>query len=303
MRDSIAAQQFPHIEAFRAGIQSICGAYHVEPGSRSFAARAGLATRGGLELASLALTSASVTRDARAFERDGMDHFVLTMQRRGQTKMVQNDQNVLLRQGDMFLSDATRASYFDFSYGAAEQLSVHLPRAAVLDRFGTDARGGHCIRREDSLAVAMTALLQRAQDDQPPAIGEAFLALLGAWLEDRSRGAATHSAQGDSLLGRALTLIDLHYRDFGPCKLAELLDVAPRRLQRAFATLEETPRDRILATRLDQARRALAQRGSRTVLDVAYEQGFGDLSHFYHAFKARFGEVPGTIRTPSPCDA
>lgn len=300
MRDgsSIANQKFAHVEAFRDGIRGICGAYEVEPRGAGFRARAGLAQRGGLEIASVGLMAGEVRRDARAIRRDAADHFVLVLQRRGEAAMVQEERRTRLRPGDMFLSDATRPSLFDFGGAFAEQLSVHLPRDEVLGRFGDTARGGLSIRREDSLAIAMTALLHRAQEDEPPEIREAFLSLLGAWLQDTARGGpagAGAAARGDDLLGRALVLIDLHFRDpdFGPGALAGLLDVAPRRLQRAFAALGETPRERILATRLDQARRALEHRGTRNVSDVAWDQGFGDLSHFYHAFRARFGHAPG----------
>lgn len=305
MRDAIAAQEFAHVEAFRAGIKSICGAYHVEPCPRGsgFAARAGLARVGGLEIARVALTAREVRRDARAIRRDEADHFVLTLQRRGEAQMLQGERQTTLRAGDMFLSDAALPSLFDFGGAAAEQLSVHLPRAEMTSRFGALARGGLSIRREDSLAVAMTALLQRAQEETPPQIDEAFLSLVGAWLQDTARGETRRDARADGLLGQALTLINLHYRDpdFGPGALAELLNVAPRRLQRAFAPLGETPRDRILATRLDQARHQLEHRGGRKVSDVAWDMGFGDLSHFYHVFRARFGHAPGA--TVAPGDA
>ena len=299
MRD-IATQHFPHVDAFRAGIQTICGAYHVEPSRTGFAARAGLASCGGLELASVALAVQSVQRDRRAIRSDDADHFVLTLQQKGRARMVQEDQSTVLRPGDMFLFDASRPSTFDFREGPVEQLSVHLPRPEVMSRFGALTHCGYSIRREDSLAVAMTALLQRAQGEAPPEIGEAFFALLGAWLQDAARGGATPRVIGDGLLGQALTLINLHYRDpdFGPGALAELLNVAPRRLQRAFASLGETPRERILATRLEQARRVLSQRAGRKIVDVAFDQGFGDLSHFYQAYRARFGHAPGATGRP-----
>ena len=307
MRDQITTQVFSQIDAFRLGVQSICGAYDIDPIARTFAARAGIARRGGLELASLAVSSVTVRRDETASQRDRLDHFVLTLQQSGHTKMMQNDQVVLLRPGDMFLSDATRPSCFAFNGEVASQLSVHLPRAAVLSRLGRMTQGGHCLRRENSLAIAMTALLSRAQEKHPPRIDETFVSLLGIWHEDRAAAppdaaAPETTAPEESLLSMALAMIELHCADpdFGSGTLADLLDVSPRKLQRAFAPLCESPRDRILATRLENARRDLAQRGDRTILDVALAQGFGDLSHFYHVFKARFGYAPGTIRSHSP---
>ena len=218
--------------------------------------------------------------------------------------MLQGERQTTLRAGDMFLSDAALPSLFDFGGAAAEQLSVHLPRAEMTSRFGALARGGLSIRREDSLAVAMTALLQRAQEETPPQIDEAFLSLVGAWLQDTARGETRRDARADGLLGQALTLINLHYRDpdFGPGALAELLNVAPRRLQRAFAPPgRNAARTASWPPRLDQARHQLEHRGGRKVSDVAWDMGFGDLSHFYHVFRARFGHAPGA--TVAPGDA
>uniref|UniRef100_UPI003DA3D54C helix-turn-helix domain-containing protein n=1 Tax=Celeribacter sp. SCSIO 80788 TaxID=3117013 RepID=UPI003DA3D54C len=308
MREEITVQTFTHVEAFNAGIRSVCGAYQVEAQSGRFAASAGLARRGGLEVATVSLTAQQVRRDARAIRRDDADHFVLVMQQRGEAVMQQGERSVTLRTGDMFLSDATQPSVFDLTRGYADQLSIHLPRDEVVSRFGAQARGGLSIRREDSLAIAMTALLQRAQEDTPPELAEVFLSLVGTWLRDIGRGeaprAVARDGTGEGLLGRALSLINLNYRDpdFGPGALADLLDVSSRRLQRAFGPLGETPRERILATRLDQAHRALERRGARTVSDVAFDQGFGDLSHFYHSFRSRFGHAPGSTGGSAPED-
>ena len=34
-----------------------------------------------------------------------------------------------------------------------------------------------------------------------------------------------------------------------------------------------------------------------TIAEIAYEAGFNDLSHFYRAFRRRFGETPAAART------
>lgn len=36
--------------------------------------------------------------------------------------------------------------------------------------------------------------------------------------------------------------------------------------------------------------------GHRSIADIAYLVGFGDLSHFNHAFRRRFGATPSKIR-------
>lgn len=49
---------------------------------------------------------------------------------------------------------------------------------------------------------------------------------------------------------------------------------------------------KLTALRLEHAA-ALLERGGHSVVGVAFASGFGDLSHFYRVFKARFGRPPG----------
>lgn len=296
----LAGRPFADVDAFRDGIRGICGTYHVEPNKGGFRARAGLARLGGLEIATVALTARQICRDARAIRRDDADHFVLILQQQGEPVMRQDDRATRLRPGDMFLTDARRPSVFDFRDSFGAQLSVHLPRDVLQAQCGRELRGGVAFRREDSLCIAMTALLHRAQERDPPEIGQAFLSVLGTALGAADGQEAPGAAE--DLLGQALEMIAARCRDpeFGPGVLADLLGISPRRLQRAFAALGQTPRERILATRLDRARQALALRGARTISDVAFDEGFGDLSHFYHSFRARFGHAPGAAPGSGP---
>jgi AraC-like DNA-binding protein len=41
------------------------------------------------------------------------------------------------------------------------------------------------------------------------------------------------------------------------------------------------------------------QLAERTISVIAYEAGFGDLSHFNRAFRRRYGETPSDIRAGS----
>lgn len=286
---------FRDAASFQAGLAEVCGAYRITPHGSDFSARAALRRCGGLEMATVSLGNSVVERDRGDIRRDHTDHFVLSLQCKGQALISQEDSHVRLREGDYSLTDACQPSSFVFDRDRAEQICVHLSRSEVTERFGATARGGLCIRREDDLAVAMTALLRRAMNASAPGIDEAFLTVLGSWLQEAAQTSASRRADAGCVLRRALQLIDDNYRDcgFGPGELAVRLGVSPRSLQRAFAGLGESPRERILRRRLERARLELGQRGSRTVTDVALGVGFNDISYFYSRFRDRFGHAPG----------
>jgi AraC family transcriptional regulator, positive regulator of tynA and feaB len=96
-----------------------------------------------------------------------------------------------------------------------------------------------------------------------------------------------------------LRAIDLYAGDpeFGPSELAGHLGVSLRKLQREFRRIEDTPRRKLMSTRLARAHEALRRRSTevapRTVSEIAYEHGFNDLSYFYREFRKRYGFAPG----------
>ena len=184
----------------------------------------------------------------------------------------------------------------------SEQISLHLPRDDMVRRFGDQIHGGIDLKREDALSLAMRSVLERMLGGRSTGsnrLAEAFLGVFGAVLFDRRNGARPQIADDRSLIGAALRAIDLYACDpeFGPKELAGHLGVSLRKLQREFRQIEETPRQKLMSTRLARAHQALRQRSAaiepRTVSEIAYEQGFNDLSYFYREFRKRYGVAPG----------
>lgn len=78
--------------------------------------------------------------------------------------------------------------------------------------------------------------------------------------------------------------------------LAREVGLTRRRFAVAFRrTVGTTPYHYLLALRLDAAAARLRERGA-SVLSVALDAGFGDLSEFTRSFGARFGHSPGRYR-------
>jgi AraC-like DNA-binding protein len=69
-------------------------------------------------------------------------------------------------------------------------------------------------------------------------------------------------------------------------------------LRKLFAGEETSFTDFVARSRLALAHRRLSdpREDGRTISSIAYECGFGDLSHFNHAFRRRYGTTPSAVR-------
>ena len=293
------------IDVLRDDIRGICGAFDIEPAKPRGLSHGDARTRklGGFDAALVSLDVQEVARTATCIRRDPGEYFFLLVQDVGDCVVHQNGGATHLRQGDLFLVDATRPSRFVYDGKPSHQVSVHLPRAEMIGRFGTICEGGQAIDRDDPLWLALRAVLFKMTQSAPdagPHLGEAFYGLLGAYFHERRSQQADPRSR---IVERALQLMARHYcdPDFGPGRLADQMGVSLRSLQRHFAPLGDTPGQRLLALRLaaahaelERSRRQGASKAA-SVADCAYGCGFNDLSHFYRAFRQRYGSTPGAL--------
>lgn len=299
------SENFSHIDGFRAKIRDICGSFAAFP-QRSdgiIQAQLGLKQLANYDIAEISLCSVRTERDEAMIRRHPNEHVFLILQDKGAAVMREGDSAFALREGDLFVYDSLRPAQFAFSEHS-RQLSFHLPRSEALGRFGRRLRSGVCLKREEPLSIAMRSVLQRLlRDTSPPgaatALIEAYLSVFAAYLNDIDDGESALT-EGSRLLVAALREIDRQCADpnFGPPELAARLGVSIRTLQRAFQMVNDTPRQRILAVRLDRTHNALRASEKRTITEIAYDQGFNDLSHFYRVFRERFGMAPGEVAGP-----
>jgi AraC-like DNA-binding protein len=111
---------------------------------------------------------------------------------------------------------------------------------------------------------------------------------------------ATHIDRSPATVRRARDYIKAHaHEPIEVSALARDLGVSLRALQENFQRyLGTSPRDWILACRLDRAReRLLADDAEVSVTTVALDSGFSDLGHFSARYRDKFGELPSqTLR-------
>jgi AraC family transcriptional activator of tynA and feaB len=300
-RLDIRPERYP-VDAFRNDLQQVCGAFNVEPTAvrrDELQAHLSVESIGGLELARVGLNADRVHRGHRDIRRDPGEHFFLILQQQGRALLSQGDVSHWVDPGGMFVVDATRSSTFIYEGLYSQQLSVHLPREEMRQRFGKRIYGGLNISSTDPLAIAMTALLAKLLTQPESAAKlhtiEAFYSVFGALLTERALGAGNTPSADRQLVSRAITMIAERYRspDFKTQNLADSMGVSLRRLQRAFQVIGETPHERLQRFRITAANEAIQNHTTRTITEVAFGAGFSDLSTFYRAYRKQFGHTPG----------
>ena len=305
---------FRRVEDFRQDLRKVCGQFSIEPKTKTgqINASMSLESKGAFEIARISLNAQSVKRSWADVKTEDTDNYLMVFQQSGYSLMHQGAEPALLRTGDMFVVDTTRESHFDFQGRQSGQLTLHLGRDEMARRFGAAFRGGLNIKREDPLSIALRSILTRCLtvgDQESGHLSEAFFGVLGAYLIERQNDRASAQGPVGDLVTAAMTIIARRYKDpgFGPQELAQELGVSLRTVQRSFGKTGITPRAAITQHRLTQAHRCLKTRlqheasvQRRTVCDIAYAQGFNDLSYFYQQFRKRFGHAPGAIEADLP---
>jgi AraC family transcriptional regulator, positive regulator of tynA and feaB len=298
------------VERFRADLRSACGQFDIRINSGKHQAWGGISTalRADFELARVATDLQQIIRTSRNVRRDQGENYFLIMQQEGRALMAQNGSAVMLLPGDIVIIDSAKPSEFTFFGDRSCQISLHLPRTEVQDRFGGEIRTGLSMSSTDPTARALHAVVQKviqAEEGTPQTsfLREALFGLLGVFLFDQSRGLSDQrsgdTGAGGPLLARALDVIEtgFHNSEFSVNNIAESLGVNSRQVQRAFETLGVTPTKFLLAKRLESARAGLERRlsGQSEVLisEIAYDSGFSDLSYFNRRFRQAFGCAPG----------
>ena len=299
------------VDRFEAELQSACGQFEIRAESANCKAWGGInsAVRADIELALVATDLQQIIRTSRNVRRDQGENYFLIMQQEGRALMAQDESAVMLLPGDIVFIDSAKPSEFTFFGDRSSQISLHLPRTEVQDRFGGEFQTGLSMSKMDPTAKAIHAVIEKVIQTeegtlQTSFLREALFGLLGVFLFDQSRGLSDQRSDdigaGGPLLARALGVIEAGFRDseFTARNIAETLGVNSRQVQRAFETLGVTPTKFLLAKRLENARARLEKRltGQSDVLisEIAYDSGFSDLSYFNRRFRQAFGCAPGT---------
>ncbi|RZB15189.1 helix-turn-helix domain-containing protein [Streptomyces sp. F001] len=262
----------------------------------------------GLAVGDIAATAQSMSRTQRLVD-DADSHYVLLgMQVQGMGGITQGDRQIRLDPGDCVVLDSRRRFELDF----AESFNLwvfafpqHLVRLGEQDQRRLAAQ--RVSARTGLAAVSRRALLDLARnaDELSRSQSPGALALANDLLVALLSEPLAESRQLAGSLQRTLPLrikdhIDRNLADPGldPVQVADAFGISTRYLHKLFRSERETVAHYIRDRRLERVRlRLLDSRfADRPVSALAFDAGFGDLSGFNRAFKAKYGVSPRELR-------
>ncbi|QGX97030.1 helix-turn-helix domain-containing protein [Roseovarius faecimaris] len=195
----------------------------------------------------------------------------------------------------------------------AKQLSVHpnfqpgvMETAPGLDM----VEAATCHHKSLSSAISPTAAIRMMVELIGARDGEFTRAALSKYLGLTDAQASpnmagehwryTRMAQGDPVIGEALTLMLEHLEDtLTVGQIAGLLDVSPRKLERGFRELlRQTPLKVYRDLRLDRARNLMAQT-SMPMNEISVACGFSNVTLMKKWFVKKYREAPEQVRLHS----
>jgi AraC-like DNA-binding protein len=286
-----------------------------ESQSRAFRGELDARHIGSLDVTGVRCEGHVVWRTEEDIRRTASDTYYLYYQVGEGVWFTQRERRFQSQRGDIVLADPN----VPFSTGTNHDFDFRvfrLPRASI-DRYL--ATPGHLPMIHLAAGSAENALLSsclfalwehgdrlHARIVEPVAETLARLMAMTAGVTPEMTDAA-YDAVHVATLERALQYIARHYADLelSPASAAKALGVSVRKLHLLFSTSGKTFGERVADRRLEEARLLLASPGTsaRPIADIAFEVGYGDLSTFYRAFRAKWGATPGDVREGSRAPA
>jgi AraC-like DNA-binding protein len=243
-----------------------------------------------------------LSRGPRTIRADGIDHYIIRLQRQGRWSGDAGDRSTAAGIGTVMVLDMARPST---ALGTGiDNINVILPRDlldAVLPPF--DMHGlilqGAPAELLRSYLLALVDTLPRMPSEHAPHIAHATCNLVAACLSpSRETTARAAAPLVLSRLAEIRRYIDRHLgaRALSPETIGKALGLSRSTL---YATCE--PLGGVAALiqrrRLERIRAILADpRDHRSISQIAYQHGFVSNTHFSRAFRSAFGRSPSDAR-------
>lgn len=259
---------------------------------------------GNLRFASFAATSHDVVRRRADIVRNADDHYLVSLQRRGQSRITQDDDAFALDPGEIAIVDGSRPFRTAFPKPVSRILAV-IPRRTLDPRAPWLRKNPACRIGVASpfLDLARRHLVELAEND---ALSDSAANLLTDNLCNLLALATAPGPRERALAGSVpLEMLIAYCRqnltdpNLSPATVAAAFGISVRTLHLRFRGTGRSFGEWVLEGRLELCGEALAdpRQAGHTISEIAFACGFQDLSHFNRSFRARFGVTPGAWRS------
>jgi AraC-like DNA-binding protein len=253
---------------------------------------------GVLQIGNGATSAQALTRSPRQIAR-GDDRLFITLIGSGRSLVRQHGRDALLAPGDFALTDRT-LHYQLVCDDDSVQTVLMVPRGLLLQRIGSVERFTSVrVDGQNGFGGLLSPMLQNLSnqlplipEDSQPRVAENVLDLIATAL--LMQGDETRRPAQMTYV-RAKFWIETHLtEELSADRIAAACGVSVRHLNRLFMRDGASLMQHVWERRLERCRRALIdpKMAHRAISEIALAAGFRDLSHFSHAYRARYGHSP-----------
>ena len=251
-------------------------------------------------------SSHDILRNEHEASNSGEESYLVSLQLSGGANIRQGDSEVRLDAGGLAIVEGWRPFTVGLD-GAVSRVLAVVPRR-MLDTRSPRPRTG--LLRTVAATAPFADLLRDYMlrlSDPASSIDDTTAETLGENLCNLLTivsGSGNHGIAGPTTAVIRLEALlaymrrNLHDPALAPAGAAAHLGISLRSVHKLLEPGGKSFGALVLELRLQACARALRDPANcnRRIADIAYARGFGDLSHFNHAFKARFDRTPGELR-------
>jgi AraC-like DNA-binding protein len=248
-------------------------------------------------------SKAHQVRSARESLADsGLAGYLISYQLEGESHITQGPEQFVLRPGEIAIVDGRQEMSVRFP-GTVRRMVAKLPAATVERMIPALARRHSCHLVPAATFGSMLLALLTELASQQTDLDDVEASLVAENIGNLLAVCAGRSALADidaRTLQRDLIVKHVRAHAGNPRLTLDAVSAAlhlSRRLaQQLLNEAGTTYTDLLNDTRLELARTSLTASPHGAVTDIAYACGFGDISHFNHLFKKKFGASPTQLR-------
>ncbi|HEY1631431.1 MAG TPA: AraC family transcriptional regulator [Rhizomicrobium sp.] len=278
----------------------------ISPVEAPYRAHASLRLLSGLRFGS-GNFGASINRRGKSIVKDDNDDFAMIINLEGELEARQRGREFTLDAGDAYLMACSEEGVYARPT-RGRVLFARFPHKAVAPLVPSlYDRVARPIPRSTEALNLLTSYFRVLEDNQALATPDLralvtrhvydLLALVLNPSRDQFEAAEGGLRAGRLNAVKSYVLEHLDVHDLSVTQAANHARLSPRQVQRLFETEDLTFSAFVLQERLQKVYGELIDpRSQRGVSDIAYDAGFGDISHFNRAFRKRFGASPTEVR-------